>query len=719
MPFAGRVKMAALVDDNNQPISLVTRDNLQKFQQYLLEVKDANEHLVRIDPSLTLDDILIDSNGRKLDLSDAQYRFLARDLVYSEHSENLVKDLINTAEEHPALIANVYTTAGHSSYSPLYESISQELSKRSFEDNLPIIYAMITTNGNTLISSFLGTGTVTKLSPKNQRYVDDLFNIFYSGKNNMYAFARNDNPYVKSAAESFFKDTAVSKFLNYEQASSEFRSFITEQIFYSPSNITHLLDALNEKFYDKELLGKVLQSKHISVPTHVIDTSKAVTQQQKNANIFPSHYRKIMSAMLKITKKENPHNYNNYGREKSLTQRYLDMCKEIAPKCQNSQLFNSGLLMIAQNDIINGNAAKLDAEVLQMVIKNDKHNYYLRKIPENIIAEKHLEISPKNTIITKLQNREKLLEQFGVMDIVTRKNLSLQEKQDLIKAAESKLNNQASLYNTLQERLENYEKDKQALNEQYKQVEKNNFVADAINKLQQKFHAIQTNFKNGIPNAQEAFLNKEMVEKHISAYIKGDKKELKLPEQKSLPLLIGRKEEQLRRNNLDAAIRGFNEELKNIVINSQRAFKTAFPDQERYNGIILSDKAKEMAEAQKQDSVDKLKSQQQDFNRDYKTITDTQITKSEIDRQKENLSKAKEHLANHHNKLSKLSKERLGINSNTKIEKITQDMTPEQKHEARLNNQRQSDKLEQKAQEYKGLTDTQKVQKTMNDIKSR
>lgn len=485
------------------------------------------------------------------------------------------------------------------------------------------------------------------------------------------------------------------------------------------SNTEQTLSKISRDNCTKEALIEIL-NEGVKIPDKTIkDTSKATTQAEKNANVLPPYYRNIMSAILKVAENENKYDQNHYGQIKSLTRRYQDMCGELAPGAKDKAIFKAGLMMLAQKDIINGDAAKLDADILQAVINNDKDNFYLRKIPEQVISEKHLEIAKEKVFITKLQNKEKLLENVDVFDAVTHNNLSSQEKQEIIQTAEDKLNKQESLDKELQERLENYKKDQKALAEQNLETSKKSFVADSVNNLQEAFNAIQSNLKNGTPNAQEQFLTREAVEKHISAYLKGDKQDLKLPEQKSLPLLIGRKEEQQRRENLDKAIQKFNTILGDIVVNSQRTFKTAFPYQEQYDGIILTDKAKSMSSADKQAALDNFELRTRQFNEKYNNIDMTQFKKAAIDRQKESLNRAKEHLANRKNMFKDMAKERLGINSTEQTANITPDMTPEQKRKVRADNRQITDKLAEKSAIQKGLSDNKKIQNTVSDIRKK
>lgn len=709
--------MAAFVDDNNQPISTVTNENLEKFQQYLQNITDLRDlPSLQIDKSVDLNSILSDKNNNKIYLSANQSTYLARMLNRSKYNPAWVEELIDNAEKYPTLLADTYLISGNSSSSPLYDAINKQLSNRNFADNIPAIHALIM-NGNVLYNEDLGKGEVTKLSSKNQQYINDIFEkSSYADISNRYKVDTE----LLHGVDNFIKSTAVSRFLNYEQASPKFRSFIMQQVLTANTRVSteEMLNKMNPKLYTREAVGEILNYGIVTPDMMMKDTSKAKTQKEKNINILPAYYRNIMNAIVKIAEKENQYDSKNYGQIKSLTQRYLDMCKEIAPNAQNNGIFKMGLMKVAHQDIINGDAAKLDTEILQTIIDNDKDGFYLRKIPEDVLDAKHVQLTRDMRFVSRLKNANKILENIAVSDAVTYNDLSSQEKNNLIKAAKEKIAEQKNIDKYLQERLDAYALDKKEIEKQSKEVSKNTFIEDSINKLQSKFQAIQKHLKNGKPNDQEQFLTHDAVEKHISAYLKGNKQPLNFPEQKSLPLLIGRKEEQQRRNDLDKAIQDFNKTLESVVINSQRTYQTEFPDFTMYDGIILTDEAKNKAAANKQTANDKLNLKVKQFDTEYRDIDNTRRQKSVIDRQKESLEKAQQHLVNYHNRLSKMATDRLGFESDKKLQAVTAEMTPEQKREVRKQNKQITSKLEDKAQNNAGLSDTQKVQKTIEEIRA-
>ena len=191
--------------------------------------------------------------------------------------------------------------------------------------------------------------------------------------------------------------------------------------------------------------------------------------------------------------------------------------------------------------------------------------------------------------------------------------------------------------------------------------------------------------KDGKPNTQEKdIVDMKQVEIVISDVLAGKSVEMAYPEQKSLPLLFGRKEEQQRREQLEGAIHNFNEGLKDVKANSE--------DLKQYSGSVLNKETLETASLKRKEAGEMAR---QMFEESYHKwqLQDIDIKSSEymLKRMKE----AKNKILERKQQIQDLAKENMSTDGE-KLEDVSH-LQGEEKHKARAANKAKGkDKLAEK-----------------------
>ena len=194
--------------------------------------------------------------------------------------------------------------------------------------------------------------------------------------------------------------------------------------------------------------------------------------------------------------------------------------------------------------------------------------------------------------------------------------------------------------------------------------------------------------KDGKPNTQEKdIVNLKQAEKVISDVLAGKSVEMAYPEQKSLPLLFGRKEEQQRRELLNGAIRNFNVGLKDV--------KSCKEELKQYSGSILSSETLEKAALKEQETKQKNNQISKQISLKWKNqdIDEYKIKPAEdiLNRMKE----AKGKILQRKQQIQDLAKENMSTDGE-KLEDVSH-LQGEEKHKARAANKAKGkDKLAEK-----------------------
>lgn len=719
-------KMSVFMVDG-QVVSSITQDNAEAFRQWFWTEK--NPEMERgIHVLLTADDLLakiLDTGAeeKKPPLTDEQQKYLARAVANGRCGAQSAKILIDVAADYPLLLGRVNRIAGNRSMGGgrIYTHIHDELEKRSLVDNLPAYHAILADGG---VVHSPSAGNIGRLSPQNRRLLDDIFNRSQYGANRGYSGygSRDRDDEMQNGATSFIRDIlSAGQALNYEQASPEFRKLINEAVFYDGSRVREKLGRMKTKFYTPELLAEVLKKRYIpSMESVYNNTEKAKTQAEKNANILPSYYTKVRDALLKFAEKEEIHDRQNYGQLKSLTQRYQEMCARLTgardwqsiPQEIKDGVMKDGCLAAAQKDILAGNAEKLSAETLQTVLDRDKDNFYIRRIPQTIIKQKGLKLNYSKQLVSALEDKDRVLDTARIDELVTRTDLPLRDKEDLIRKEESREADRRPTREFLEREMAEYHQAVEEKNAQSVETAKKHFVADSIRRLQNAYWNITKNFKDNQPNTAEAHLSAEAVERLIADRLEGKDAQLSMPEQKSLPLLFGRKEEDNRRRWLNTAVSDFNRTLDDIMRGPEDYLKEMQP----LKGKILAPETKEKTKLEEEESQRITQKLGMEFYNKYKETDRSRRQLEGLNRKTEELAKAKENIAFYKKALKDVADNRLGLKDGEPLRPVSEEMSPEEKRAVRRQNREVKDALAEKAATGKEMSDAEKIKAAKDEI---
>ena len=719
-------KMSVFMVDG-QVVSSITQDNAEAFRQWFWTEKnpemERGSHVL-----LTADDLLakiLDTGAeeKKPPLTDEQQKYLARAVADGRCGAQSAKILIDVAADYPLLLGRVNRIAGNRSMGGgrIYTHIHDELEKRSLVDNLPAYHAILADGG---VVHSPSAGNIGRLSPQNRRLLDDIFNRSQYGANRGYSGygSRDRDDEMQNGATSFIRDIlSAGQALNYEQASPEFRKLINEAVFYDGSRVREKLGRMKTKFYTPELLAEVLKKRYIpSMESMYNNTEKAKTQAEKNANILPSYYTKVRDALLKFAEKEEIHDRQNYGQLKSLTQRYQEMCARLTgardwqsiPQEIKDGVMKDGCLAAAQKDILAGNAEKLSAETLQTVLERDKDNFYIRRIPQAIIKQKGLKLNYSKQLVSALEDKDRVLDTARIDELVTRTDLPLRDKEDLIRKEESREADRRPTREFLEREMAEYHQAVEEKNAQSVETAKKHFVADSIRRLQNAYWNITKNFKDNQPNTAEAHLSAEAVERLIADRLEGKDAQLSMPEQKSLPLLFGRKEEDNRRRWLNTAVSDFNRTLDDIMRGPEDYLKEMQP----LKGKILAPETKEKTKLEEEESQRITQKLGMEFYNKYKETDRSRRQLEGLNRKTEELAKAKENIAFYKKALKDVADNRLGLKDGEPLRPVSEEMSPEEKRAVRRQNREVKDALAEKAATGKEMSDAEKIKAAKDEI---
>lgn len=673
----------------------ITHEDLQTFNDWLLQnpTPDRGYDLKFENPDLSL--ILFDQANRPKNFNETQQRFLAQILSRSDLNDKAINDVLDHADKFPELLARLNEIAGNSYSGGIYDRIHNTLEKRKLVDNLPAIHAILTINHSVFRP---GEGEITKLSAKNHDYLNKIFE--------MSKFSDYGNSYEASEVLNVISD----QLLNCEQVSPELRNFINSRV-----NSTKQLDRLKIDFYTPELLAKILTKGLVSAKrTEKTDTSKAKTQKEKNINILPPYYLKTRDALLQLAKKENPYDSKNYGQLKSLTRRYKELCArlvgkkewEMIPEDIKNGVMKDGLLTAAQKDIINGDVAKLDKKDIEMVLAQDKKNFYLRKIPKDVFYEKKIN-SDKAEIFT-------LSDDFKIQHInnlVENRNYTAKEKEELIATGEKRIEQDQPLKENCEKLIANYTQDKITLQKKSQDYADQQYAVEQIGKIQKAVEVIGQYFKEGKANEQEAHLTREAVEKFLVGYLSGEKYSLPQPEYKSLPLIMGRKAEEQRRNSVKTAVSQFNDAMKHLPEEKKALLAP-------YSGKLLEVSTLDEAKEKVAQSSKDYNAFDSDFSQKYRQIETIKQTHETLVSNEKRFESAKEKLDLHKKALQSVADEHLGKNS-PQLQVTDDMMSGVEKNVIRAHNKTVKDSLAEKEKALQGKTDQEKVQMTVKKIRGR
>ena len=663
---------------------VVNYDNLAAFKAWLLNDDRAGELAKpkeKLDSSVSLKDLFY-SDGKAIFRDGAQQKYLET-IIYNsfdEKNDKWAKELVEMAQEYPEMVGRIYKRSGNSYDGRVYNGINKAMEDNSFLNNLPVIYAIVSSGYEPFK---VGKGGIEDINLKQRQKLNEIINLseYRNGEK------RGD---AMDIASDFVREIAFDKLLNYEHTG--LRKYIEERFFdgygWSLNKLDSNLNKLDSKFYNKKILAGILNINRI---IHE-DTTTA----------YPPFYGKTMNALMKMVEEMPTNSWEN----KTLTQKYQELCASLLGKRdwqsiseRDEGIIRAGHLLFAQKDILEGRASELDVESLKLVLQRDKTHRYLRQIPEEVMMKPELRAYRRGDLSV---TPECLAKDMRNLDVLDSSNLSLKEKEEILSAAENIVADKNPERERLQKELRELNAVKKVIEDKANDLYIKQIIAKELGDLQQAYAKISKNLKNGKANPQEEYLLAENLEVYIAEYLSGNKKALPLPEQKSLPL-FGRAEEKQRRENLETSVRGFMKALENLDRSVEKFNILAV-----YQGKMLDPNSKVKAQSEveiaQREQVESYKMNRIIYD-NIRIIT----SKLEImDNDEDRVAKAREFLKGRKAMLRKMAADEVGL-SNANVEVVRPDMSPEQKRKTRAKNRSLSSGLEDKAKQIEGMSEQEKV----------
>lgn len=713
-------------DADGKFISIITRENLSDFKKFLTSVDyrdyilwflpyNEKDRQVRIDEDISFADITKDENGKNILLNDNAQEYLGGVIRQSVKSRDLVVDAIDEAGSYPRVIAAVHDYSGNETgnfSSSMYKFIYSQLEGRPLSENLPLLDALVSKKkdyGSVYRVGEMDEPALKNFSNEQRKHLEHIYRLgkqFNPRSSNITG--EQNNAYM--ANEAFRLIAQADVFANCNMPNDMRADF--NEIYLSSRNIEKKIDILDKKsFQDKDLAKIVASGVYMNIPQMNKDTSKARTQAEKNVNIIPDGYKKVKALLLEQAEKEPSYIPGTRGETRTLTEKVQSLAlryyginydKKVAegrnmprkvtewkdlPREYKTGIMSDVLESAVHQDIVNGNASKLDKEILQSVLNGDKDAYYSSKLTDEEI--KGFKLSEKQ--FAKRRVSQTNIEQL--YQVAMTPYLSTKEKSAVMENTEKANAQKLSRKPQLEAFIAEYDKDMEKYTQLAKECRTVSWETDKVENLQHIYKRIVSQFKDGVPNKHETGLTKEAVEDVISERLKGHEVSLSVPDEGMLPL-FGRQTEKERRASLNAAVRSFNETLYNV---SEGWRNQQVDDLKPFSGKILEEKTLQEMKALKENKTKELNQQCSEINgkSGEKRYADADL--ADIRNKEEIIKKSKEIVEAQISSRRKKAKENVGVPEQSSLQAVTKDMDKDTKASVRRKNKSVQDKLAVKA----------------------
>lgn len=651
----------------------ITSQNIDDFKNFIAQTAQQNKEnpkqASRISGVELSEDVALKDFFSK-DMSD-EYKqeteiILARSLsdkCSPEHRQQLL-EMINT---NPQFVGRVFSIAGNS-YNSSYSYLMDGLGERTIGENLKLYDGLLKSGYSASLGWYMEGQhqPIKHLTPEQKQIISGWSNL------DKHASDKTD------LASAYMRDLLERGILlNCDNLPEEVRKQVNQYALASNDKEKGWKN-LDSRFMDKEFLKELLNKREIDRPQGEI----------------PQYYTNIRDALIRAAEKAPKYDASNYGKEMTLSKRMQSVIADIKGQSYNvveknraSVLFEA-FVTAAQKDITAGRAAELDATALEEVLCRDKDNYYIRKIPTEVIQREKLNLTSQQREILGVSQVNKMADYSAASfaeQAATSKTLNRAEKDKVSSALNEMISNKALKLQSAKQKQEEKNQDDSKLGELSIESNKAASALKTIQEMQQLYTRILSSLKDGKPNTQEKdIINLKQAEKVISDVLAGKSAQMAYPEQKSLPLLFGRKEEEQRRKRLDRAIRDFNEGLKNVNANREEL--------KQYSGNVLSKETLETASLKRKEAGKMVRQMLEQMDHKWQ-LQDIDIKSSEymLKRMKE----AKNKILERKQQIQDLAKENMSTDGE-KIEDVSH-LQGEEKHKARAANKAKGkDKLAEK-----------------------
>lgn len=688
--------MGLFVDASGNEIREVTAENIEDYKKWIQTDKNPDvSHLVNSN-DISLADLAVSP------YLDAKQAVAAAMMVYRDVARNPEDDRLNEyidlAKKNRQVVAKSWRAMGNSVGGRTFDNVLDMINKRPAAENLAFVLASIEA-GISNITYYSGkTDDFSKISGENKKYAEELLNLAAPA----YSKGRYDGSDPKTSISSMcVKGLIQNGSMINLKTSNENREVISKAIINNEYRyVLKNLEALKPEYLNEEML-KRLATKYAPAQQYK-DTKGAQTQAEKNVNILPKGYHKFKKAVLNLINKQDKYDRSRYGEERGLNERYLEVCKKIDvsegiarnPKCM------AGLyLETARKDIEEGRAERLDKAALADVLKHDDGKY-LAMLPQ--------EFAQKNKSLIEQSLPEKVKIRLAEQNVAGAYNFSiasLGERNRTTKENKKLVENLNAEQEKITPKIDYLQKDKEEI-EQLKQTatakynifaaEENN--AKAIFSLQDCYDSIKRLMKEG--KDAEQILSKEAVEKVIAERLEGKNSILQMPQEGSLPIMFGRKEEKERREKLANKITEFNQRMDSVVPYLKK----------EYAGEILSPDA--YNQALKKTETTKQEYNNAAYNHSSRLISQGRQNTNELEdlTQRNNfIEQARERIQEKETQKKEAVKKLVGVPDKTAVQTVPQNAEKAEKAQIRRQNKQVEDKLATKEKDFAGKSDAEKV----------
>ena len=688
--------MGMFVDANGNEIKEVTAENIEEYKKWLQTDKNPDVSHLFNSNDVSLADLAVSPY-----LDDKQTAAAAmmvfRDVARNPE-KNRLNEYIDLAKKNRQVVAKSWSTMGNSIRGEAFENILRALDKRPAAENLAFMLASMEARIPNVDHYTGKPDDFSKISGENKKYAEELLNLAAP----VYLKGRYDGSDPKTSISSMcVKGLIQNGSMINLKTSNENREVISKAIMNNEYRyVLKNLEALKTEYLNEEMLT-ILAQKYAPAQQYK-DTKGAKTQAEKNVNILPKGYHNFKKAVLNLINKQDKYDRTRYGEERGLNERYLEACKKINvaeniarnPKCM------AGLyLETARKDIEEGRVARLDKTALSDVLKHDDGKY-LAMLPQEFVQKN------KSLIEHSLPEKVKIrLAEQNVAGAYNFSIASLGERNRTTKENEKILKNLETEQKKIEPKIDYLQKDKEEI-EQLKQTatakynifaaEENN--AKAIFSLQDGYDSIKRLMKEG--KDAEQILSKEAVEKVIAERLEGKNSILLMPQEGSLPIMFGRKEEKERREKLANKITEFNQRMDSVVPYLKK----------EYAGEILSPDA--YNQALKKTETTKQEYNNAAYNHSSRLISQGRQNTNELEdlAQRNNfIEQARERIQEKETQKKEAVKKLVGVPDKTAVQTVPQNAEKAEKAQIRRQNKQVEDKLVTKEKTFAGKSDAEKV----------
>lgn len=688
--------MGMFVDANGNEIKEVTAENIEDYKKWLQTDKNPDVSHLFNSNDVSLADLAVSPY-----LDDKQTKAAAM-MVYRDVARNPEDDRLNEyidlAKKNRQVVAKSWRAMGNSVGGRTFDNVLDMINKRPAAENLAFVLASIEA-GISNITYYSGkTDDFSKISGENKKYAEELLNLAAPA----YLKGRYDGSDPKTSISYMcVKGLIQNGSMINLKTSNENREVISKAIMNNEYRyVLKNLEALKTEYLNEEMLT-ILAQKYAPAQQYK-DTKGAKTQAEKNVNILPKGYHNFKKAVLNLINKQDKYDRSRYGEERGLNERYLEVCQKLDvsegiarnPKCM------AGLyLETARKDIEEGRAARLDKTALSDVLKYDDGKY-LAMLPQEYVQKNKSLIEhslPEKVKIRLAEQNVAGAYNFSIASLGER-NRTTKENKKLVENLNAEQEKIAPKIDYLQKDKEEIEQLQQTATAKYNifAAEENN--AKAIFSLQDGYDSIKRYMKEG--KDAEQILSKEAVEKVIAERLEGKNSILQMPQEGSLPIMFGRKDEKERREKLANKITEFNQRMDSVVPYLKK----------EYAGEILSPDAYNQA-------LKKTETTKQEYNNAANNHSSHLISQGrqntneleDLTQRNNFIEQARERIQEKETQKKEAVKKLAGVPDKSAIQAIPQSAEKSEKARIRKQNKQVEDKLATKEKTFAGKSDAEKV----------